>query len=1035
MDDVIRKNVESLPFVRSLPDDTRLRILDRFKEEEFTFGETMVKQGDPADSFYLIVSGKARVLAISENGSEIPLRTIGPGDCFGELALLKSGKRSKSVRASDHVHVLSLSAQDFNEIIAQNSEVRGYLELLTKNRRLENFLRQYSTFGKISTAFLENIVKCLRPVSFKSDDLIIREGDPAGPMYIIEEGHCRVYRNEGESTTNIAYLRHGDFFGELSLLKGVKRMANVQAISDCTLLSLSPEDFDSIMRDHIEMQQVVKDRLLRYQTRKDSVRLPLDVAKALEEIGDESNENINPELHQSGLLEDSGDDGFIGSEIETNRNTKKVKRRFQFIQQIDEADCGAAALGMICRYYGCEANLSFIRDLCCTNINGTTLNDLCHAGEKLGLLPKAVKLSFRNLNNIQTPAIIHWQNDHWIVLIRISKDYLEIADPASCTQRITAEQFEIDWTGYAVLFDEVEKTIQIKQDKGFLSWILPHLKQFQWPIIKALVISLGIFLLQSLFPALTQIIVDDVMAADKLNDLNAYVMSLGAVLALTLLLMIGQRHTITYIAGTLDGKMLSFIVDRLLRLPISYFQKRTSEDIQRRLEGAREIRRFIVHSVIGGMISLIQLLVFSILMAIYSIKMTMIFFVVFPIYVGLMFFSAKILKPAFNEIQTNEIKYQRLHRDIARGIHVIKGFGSEQSFKKKIVGEYMMLADSQRQSQFNIFCYEGTIQTLGFLSTILFLWIGAKLVILDELTMGKFIAFQMLIAMSYFPIIAILNTWQDMQLSSVLVNRINDVITRVDDPKTKGKNLLCVSTLQGIIEFRNVDYSFSGSTSDLALENISFTAYPGQLIGIVGKSGSGRSTLAKCIASLIEPTSGQILFDDVERRTLDLESIRKYIGYVSGSEYVFSGSVTENIAIGDPNPDIERVIRAAKIANAHNFISELPQKYETKIRDVELHLAQGEKQSIAIARVVYKDLPVIILDEATSSMDFESEKTVLENLEHIRQERVVFNITHRLETIKHADMVLVIEGGRVIERGKHDELIQRRGIYYQFYNG
>ena len=1036
MDESEKALLKNITILRLLPTETQAKLLCRFTQMHYKFGDVIVREGDPADIFYLLTAGKARVLTTTDDGSEIPLNTLHSGDCFGEMGLLSSGKRTKTVRASGDVTVMGLSGRDFNKIVSQNSEVRNYINILVKYRNLENFLREFTALGKVPSDVLRSILGQLELVSFRAGDIIISEGSEPGPMYIIEKGHCRVIRNDETQGKKVAYLRQGEFFGELSLLSNSQRIATVEAVSDCTLLALSPEAFNIILQKYPRLRDIVAKRVALYNSGRESNRLPLDFAEIMENGRKIRRLTDNNDIFQSTSFSTVVDENSVDTPCDATFSQGKKKktkrpRRFPFIRQIDESDCGAAALGMVCHYFGRKLTLAHIRELSNTSVDGTTLKDLCKASIEIGLQARALKLSRRNLNAIPTPAIIHWQGNHWIVLIKQKERSLQIADPADRIFWISRDQFEKHWSGYAIIFDDVDDAIAIPETQGFVHCILPHLNVFKWAFTKTLLISIIICCLQLFFPILTQIIVDDVILVSNPENLNLFVTSLGLVLVITLLLTILQQHLLSYISVHLDGVISNVIINKLLALPILYFNKRSPDDIQRRLEGARDVKHFVVYRVTNGIIALFQLMAFVCLMAFYNITMTIIFFILIPIYLGLMFFSAKVLKPAFDELQISESTYRTLQKDIIKGMQVIKAAGTEALFKKKILSEFSILARNQGQSHFNISCYQGTIHALGFLSTIVFIWVGARLVLTGELTLGRFIAFQMLIAMSYSPILTLLNVWQDLQQSSVYINRLNDII--VCSPEQSHLPSREVTTLQGRIEFKNVNFSYSGIGSSRVLRGVNFTAVPGQLIAVVGKSGAGKSSLMRCVAGLLKPTEGEILYDDINSLTLNLSTLRRHIGLATQDEYLFSGTVIENIALGDPNPDFEKVLRVAKSANAHKFILELPNEYDTALSDVELHLSQGQKQSIAIARMLYRDPPIVILDEATSTMDLESEGAILSNLEKLRAGRLLFIVTHRLETITHAEVILVMEKGHIVERGNHDQLIGRKGLYHQLF--
>jgi ATP-binding cassette subfamily B protein len=326
--------------------------------------------------------------------------------------------------------------------------------------------------------------------------------------------------------------------------------------------------------------------------------------------------------------------------------------------------------------------------------------------------------------------------------------------------------------------------------------------------------------------------------------------------------------------------------------------------------------------------------------------------------------------------------------------------------------------------------YLGAVQTVTLLTTVLFLWVGARQVMAGALTIGGLVAFNALVALANGPILTLLGIWDQWQHATVLLNRLNDVFEEVPEQGADHSRLLPVRSLEGRIALHNVGFSYGGPESPEILKGITFDVPPGKFIAIVGRSGSGKTTLVKCLSGLLEPTEGSITYDGVDLKTLNYRDLRRQIGFVLQENFLFADTIAKNIAFGDDEPDMDRVLWAARVANAHDFIERFPLGYETKVGESGIAVSGGQRQRIAIARAVYVKPPVLVFDEATSSLDTESERAVQENLGSLLQGRTSFVIAHRLSTVVGADWILVLEKGRLVEQGTHDELLKRQGLYY-----
>jgi ATP-binding cassette subfamily B protein len=628
------------------------------------------------------------------------------------------------------------------------------------------------------------------------------------------------------------------------------------------------------------------------------------------------------------------------------------------------------------------------------------------------------------------PAILHWEGNHWVVLIDVGRKQVHIADPARGIRRVPITEFEAKWSGYAALFDYTEKFEQAQEGQGSLTWLWPFFRKFRTVYLQVLLLAGVVTVLQLLVPIFTQVVMDKVVVEHDVALLKMVIAGLAASGFFMLAANLVQQYLLAFATVRIDSAILDFLTRQLLSLPMSYYHGRRTGDIQRRLNGAQQIRSFVVQQGIGGALAIVQLAGTIALMSVYSGKLLGVFLLTVPLYGGLMYFSRRVLRPAFADLEECYGKYSSRQIDAIKGMEAVKAGAAEPALREAILNEFLGVARKTFRSTFIGMSYESMLTLIGLISTMLFLWTAAGMVLGGALSVGGFVAFVSLLAMANAAVLRALGIWDELQMISVLLNRLNDIFAQEPEQGRDRTHLKAVPTLEGHIELRKIGFRYGGPEAPNILNDITLSIPAGKTVAIVGRSGSGKTTLIKLLAGLIELTEGTILFDRVDLRTLNHRDVRRRIGMVLQDNYMFDDTLAQNIAFGDPDPDFDRVTRAAQLANAHDFITRLPLGYATRIGETGMAISGGQKQRIAIARAIYSDPPILIFDEATSALDSEAERAIQTNMKQFMSDRTSLVIAHRLSTIRDADMIVVLEKGQIAETGTHDQLMALRGLYF-----
>ena len=662
-----------------------------------------------------------------------------------------------------------------------------------------------------------------------------------------------------------------------------------------------------------------------------------------------------------------------------------------------------------------------------------SVDDLLRAAKHLGLKAKLIRTSAERLGTTPLPALAHTSSasgaGRWIVLAQCDRERVLVQDFTAESARPLIESIDVfssTWTGDLILVAS-RASLAGELAKFDFSWFVPALVKYRRLLGEVLVISLFLQLLALVSPLFFQVVMDKVLVHKGWTTLNVLVLGLLIVVLFESALNGLRSYVFSHTTSRIDVELGTRLFRHLVQLPLAYFQSRRVGDSVARVRELENIRSFITGNALTVLLDVAFAIVFVAVMLLYSVPLTLIVLVSLPLYFGLSVAVIPLLRARLDQKFARGAENHALLVETVTGIQTVKAGALEPSFARRWDNQLAAYVSASFRTQ-NVAAWanEGVSLT-GKLVNVATLWYGAHLVIAGELSVGQFVAFNMFAQRVAQPIMRLAQLWTDFQQTGISMARLGDILnTRTEVPPSSAAQL---PPLKGAVALDQVTFRYRPEAPPV-LRGVSLRVQPGEVVGIVGRSGSGKSTLTKLLQRLYVPEAGRLLVDGIDISLIDATQLRRQVGVVLQENLLFNRSVRENIAIAHPAAPIEQVVKVAQLAGAHEFISELPEGYDTLVGEQGSSLSGGQRQRIAIARALFTNPRILILDEATSALDYESEAVIQRNMRQICQGRTVFVIAHRLSAVRHANRILVMEKGEVAEMGTHSQLLQQTGGIY-----
>lgn len=718
--------------------------------------------------------------------------------------------------------------------------------------------------------------------------------------------------------------------------------------------------------------------------------------------------------------------------------------QFPFYRQLESADCGSSCLRIVSKFYGKKHPANYLRDLCHTTQQGVSLLSISDAAEAIGFRTSGLMLTWKQLRDeAKIPCIAHWNQHHFIVVYKVSKKHVWVSDPAVGLIKYSTEKFQKYWLsatdrdgqqrGTVLLLEPTPEFYEIDEKEtknlGFM-YLLRYMKSYKRYIFQIILGLLTGGFLSLILPFISQAIVDEGIGTGNLNFVVVMLIAQVMIIIGSTANNLIQSWLMLHMTARLSVSLISDFLHKLMRLPIAFFDSRRIGDILQRIGDYGRVQSFLTGSLLSITMALFTLIVYGGIMMSYNLKILLIFVLGSVLYVSWVLIFVRTRR---------KLDYKRFQASANNQSNMVQLVSAMQEIKLNHCEKQKRWEWERIQAKLfkiNISALAlGQAQSIGGMfidqtKNVIISFLAAQAVINGDMTLGMMTAVQYVIGQLNAPVSEFISFIQSTQDAKISLERLNEIYSR-DEEEPSEKELIKDIPHDVTLELRHVSFQYEGKHSEMVLEDINLIIPSNKVTAIVGTSGSGKTTLLKMLLGFYPPSEGEILLNGRRLQKYSPSSWRDKCGVVMQEGFIFSDTIANNIAVGDETPDMKRLMEAATAVRMDSFIESLPLGYKTKVGIEGQGLSSGQKQRILIARAIYKQADMLILDEATNSLDAHNEKYIMNELKNIFKDKTVIVVAHRLSTVKDADNIIVLENGILKESGNHESLIQKKGSYYK----